>query len=181
MVLNSASRVSKTDASSSVAPNQAVHRNKDKLDGQRKPALVRLVVKPQRRHCNRPAMRSRTVLRKPPTKWRGRGLFRRFCRISFNRSALLHRARKSIEHEPVLAVKRQPIFDQLDNNLVGDQSALLRNLIRLQSRAAFPRSRSRRRIVPGEVTGIAKCRVIISACVPFPEPGAPRSTMRLFT
>ena len=28
-------------------------------------------------------------------------------------------------------MKRQPIFDQLNNNLVGHQSALLRNLIRL--------------------------------------------------
>src|ERR1051326_1263438 len=44
-----------------------------------------------------------------------------------------------------------------------------------------PRSRSRRKIAPVEVTGIPKWRVIISAWVPFPEPGAPRRTSRLFT
>jgi hypothetical protein len=36
-------------------------------------------------------------------------------------------------------------------------------------------------MAPGEVTGIPKCRVIISACVPLPEPGGPRRTSRLFT
>jgi hypothetical protein len=44
-----------------------------------------------------------------------------------------------------------------------------------------PRSLSRRKIAPGEVTGIPNWRVIISAWVPLPEPGAPRRTSRLFT
>src|SRR5437899_1028344 len=53
------------------------------------------------------------------------------------------------------------------------------------SAVSFPngvsRSLSRRRIAPGEVTGMPNWRVIISAWVPFPEPGAPRRTSRLFT
>ena len=94
---------------------------------------------------------------------------------------LRDRARKSIEHKPVPAMQAQPVFDQFDDDLVRNQSAMLRGLGRLESRAACPRSLSRRRIAPGEVTGIPNCRVIISAWVPFPEPGAPRSTSRLFT
>ena len=47
--------------------------------------------------------------------------------------------------------------------LSGNKSAVLCRSQRFPTRAACPRSRSRRRIAPGEVTGIPNWRVIISA------------------
>lgn len=65
--------------------------------------------------------------------------------------------------------------------ILSDTSPPLRSASAVSCPRGVPRSRSRRKIAPGEVTGMPKWRVIISAWVPLPEPGGPRRTSRLFT
>ena len=101
------------------------------------------------------------------------------CKIAFKRSACGTVRGKPSKTKPS-AVQAQPVLDQADDDIIGNETAMLRDLGRLHPEGGAE-VLSRRRMAPGEVTGIAKCRVIISACVPFPEPGAPRSTSRLFT
>ena len=47
------------------------------------------------------------------------------------------------------AVQAQPVFDQADNDLVGNQSAVLASSQPSSIPSGVPRSRSRRRIAPG--------------------------------
>ena len=101
---------------------------------------------------------------------------------SLQRFRLRNRARESVEDETVRTMQAHAIFNQLDDDLIGDQLAVLASVsadLHAEQRARVPSRGAGSR--PDEVTGMPKCRVIISACVPLPEPGAPRSTSRLFT
>ena len=111
----------------------ADRRSTDKPAARQNAALVRLVVNPQRRHCSRlrDAIAHRLLRNVEPD----REIERRAdasAESPASASACGTVRGKPSNTKPYSPCRSQPVFDQLDDDVVGHQSALLGDLIRLQ-------------------------------------------------
>ena len=94
------------------------------------------------------------------------------------RLRLGHRARKAVEHEPLRRVVGwQPLPDQLDHQLVGDELAALEDRLARAARARCRAATAARSMSPVAMCGMPYSAAIRFACVPLPAPWGPSRRM----
>ena len=143
-------------------------------------ALVTLVVNPQAWHCRRLAMRSRTVSSETSSQIARASCVCNRSKIRCKLSACGMVRGKPSKTKPWPPCRRSQ--SSIKPTIILSETSPPCCVVSAVSKpSGVPRSLSRRNIAPGEVTGIPNWRVIISACVPLPEPGAPNNTSRRFT